>query len=134
MAENYSTIYISMHALNIPIRIPTLPTPGIRTHISQRVRGAPAKQLLGQRCIRITLSHITRAARRNLEMHWFATGLLKSAHNLQNAVTLAGAHIHGKAVCALQQGLHCRYVGLGQVLHVDVITHASAVWGARPRG
>ena len=55
--------------------------------------------------------------------------MLKSAHNLQNAVTLAGAYIHSKAVCPLQQGLHCRHMSLGQVLYVDVITHASAVWG-----
>ena len=44
-------LYVSTpgHKLGIAIRVAALPTPGIRTHVGQRVRGAPAQQTLSQR-------------------------------------------------------------------------------------
>lgn len=103
-----------------------MPPPGIGTHVGQVASSLPSKQLAGLYCIRIATRHIPYAAITKLVWDPLPTGSLKGLDDLEHAVPAPRPQVDGGAV-RLRQALERAQVALGEVDHVDVVAHASAV-------
>ena len=74
------------------------------------------------------MGHISTAPCSNLVRYLAPTAEAKSTHDIEHAMALSAAQVHSKTGGLLQR-LERSEVSFCQVLHVDVVTHAGAIWG-----
>src|SRR5262252_2716910 len=103
------------------------PIPCRRYDVFERTCCLPSKDLLGAGRIRNKSGRIAMAARHDPAPHAATTDLFDHLYDLVHGMTASGAEIEFQRMSALFEKLKRAHVGVGQVVHMDIVSNAGSV-------
>src|SRR3989442_1144173 len=109
---------------------PTLlhPFPSAGNNVGKSAGGFPSEHLLGTRGIRNQNRRIARPPRPDFPVNGASGGGFRCLDDLENRISLACSQIKSNRLAAFLQMLKSADVRVGQVIDMDVVAHAGAVW------
>ena len=113
----------------VALGVLALPVPGIPAHVGQGLLCLPAQDLCALGGVCIAGCDVAGAAVGDDIGHIHVVHFHEGVHHIQHAVARAGAQVEDLASLMLGDVFHGSHMALGQVHHMDIVSHAGAVVG-----